>query len=93
MVIGVLQVEIHIPTSHTLKDKRSVVKSLKDQIHGRFNVAVAEVDADEKWQRATLGMSTVGEGRTYVQEVLKQVSEWLRTTHLVDVMRIDEEYV
>ncbi len=55
-----------MPTSHILKEKRAVVKSLKDQIRGWFNVAVAEVNADEKWQRATLGMSTVGEGRASV---------------------------
>ena len=53
MVIGVLQVEMHLPNTHSLKDKRSVVKSLKDQLRGRFNVAVAELAADEKWQRAT----------------------------------------
>ena len=93
MVIGILQVEVHIPASHTLKEKRAVVKSLKDQIRGRFNVAVAEINSDEKWQRATLGLSTIGEGRTYVQGILRQVSEWLRTTHVVELIRIDEEYM
>ncbi len=52
MVVGVLQVDVHLPRAHSLKEKRSVLNSLKDQLRGRFNVAVAEVDATEKWQRA-----------------------------------------
>ena len=93
MVVGLLQVELHLPQSHSLKDKRSVLKSLRDQLRGRFNIAVAEVDANEKWQRATVGVSTVGEDRAYVEGLLKQVTEWLRMTHLVALIRVEEEYL
>jgi len=92
MVVGVLQIEVHVPMSHSLKDKRSVLKSLRDQLRGRFNVAVAELSSNEKWQRATVGVSTVGEDRAYVEGLLRHVSEWLRGTRLVELIRIDEEY-
>ena len=49
MVVGILQVEVHVPRAQSLKDRRSVVKSLKDQLRGRFNISVAEVDLTEKW--------------------------------------------
>lgn len=93
MVVGVLRVEVHLPRAQSLKAKRSVLKSLKDQIRGRFNVSVAEVDANDLWQRATIGVSTVGENRAYTQARLREVAEWIRATRMADVIHIDEEYV
>ena len=93
MVVGLLQVEIHLPLAQSLKDKRSVVKSLKDQIRGRFNVSVAEVDPTELWQRATVGLSTVGESRTVVDRILDDVTEWIRSTRLVELIRVERDYV
>ena len=92
MVVGLLQVEIHLPLAQSLKDKRSVVKSLKDQIRGRFNVSVAEVDPTELWQRATVGLSTVGESRTIVDRILDDVTEWIRSTRLVELIRVERDY-
>ena len=93
MIIGLLQLDVHVPHAQSLKDKRSVVKRLKDQLRGRFNVAVAEVAANDTWQRATLGLSTVGEDRAYLHGVLSQVTEWVRATRLVELIRVDEEYL
>ncbi len=92
MVIGVLQVEVHVPTAQSLKDKRSVIKSLKDQLRGRFNVAVAELDPNETWQRATIGVSTLGEQRAYIEGLLAEATEWLRATRLVELIRVEQEY-
>ena len=93
MIVGVLHVDVHLPRAQSLKDKRSVVKSLKDQIRGRFNVAVAEVEANDLWQRATIGVSAVGEDRTHVEGLLHEVAEWIRVTHLVYVIQIEEESI
>jgi uncharacterized protein YlxP (DUF503 family) len=93
MIVGMLQVEVHLPNARSLKDKRSVLKSVRDQLRGRFNVAVAEVDSNDTWQRATLGLSTVGDDRAYLEGLLRQIAEWFRATRQVDVLRIDEEYL
>lgn len=92
MVVGVLRLELHVPTAQSLKDKRSVIKRIKDQIRGRFNVAVAEVDANETWQRATVGVSAVSDQRAYVEGLLVEVTEWLRATRLVELIRVEQEY-
>jgi uncharacterized protein YlxP (DUF503 family) len=92
MTVGLLQVELHVPDAQSLKDKRSVVKSLKDQLRGRFNIAVAEVDANEKWQRATVGISAIGDDRACVERLLRQVTEWLRMTHVAQLIRVEEAY-
>jgi len=92
MIIGVLQVEVRIPGAHSLKEKRSVLNSVKDQLRGRFNIAVAELDANEKWQRATVGISTVGEDRVSVDRLLQHVAEWMRMTPLIELIRVEQEY-
>ena len=91
-MVGILRVEVVVPASQSLKDKRSVIKSLREQLRGRFNIAVAEVEANDTWQRGALGMRTVGEDRQEVQGLLRQVAEWIRHTRLVDLVNIDEDY-
>lgn len=64
MVIGSLLITLHVPDSHSLKDKRQVVRSLTARLRRTFNVAVAEVDELDTWQLARLGVVTVsGDGR------------------------------
>lgn len=93
MVVGLLRIEVHLPNAQSLKDKRSVITSLKAQMRRRFNVSVVELDANEKWQRATFGVSTLGDHRTYVEGLLRQVTEWVQMTRLVNLIRIEEEYL
>ena len=57
--IGVLTLEIRVENSHSLKDKRQVVKSLKDRLRHKFNVSVAEIDYQDLWQRALVAAVTV----------------------------------
>ena len=92
MVVGVLQVEMHVPNAQSLKDKRSVIKRLKAQLRGRFNVSVAELAPNEMWQRATVGVSAVGDDRAAVSGVLRDVTEWLRHTPVVGLSRVEEDY-
>lgn len=93
MVVGLLQLDLHVPLAQSLKDKRSVLKRLKDQLRGRFNIAVAELEPSEQWQRATVGVATISEEKSYAQGVLRQVTEWVESTRLVNVIQIDEEYL
>ena len=69
--IGVLTLEIFVETSHSLKEKRHVVKSLKDRLRERFNVAVAEIDHLDAWQSATVAAVTVAGDRIRAEQVLQ----------------------
>ena len=71
--IGVLTLDLHIEHSHSLKDKRQVVRSLKDRLRSKFNVAAAELDHLDSWQRAVIGVVTLAGERSRVEEVLQQV--------------------
>ncbi len=56
MPVGLLTLEIHLPYSHSLKEKRAVLRKVRDRLRSRFNVAVAELDHRDVWQVATLGV-------------------------------------
>ena len=91
MVVGCLHVEFHVPDSHSLKDRRSVVKSLKERIRSRFGVAVAEVSETEHWQRAALGVAAVSGQRAEVERLLQEIVRWLREDRFVAVIHIEQE--
>jgi uncharacterized protein YlxP (DUF503 family) len=73
MVVGVCTLELEIPSSHSLKDKRHVVKSLTTRIRQSFNVSIAEVDSLDEWQNATLGIVCVSSDKNYAQGLLQKV--------------------
>ncbi|MGA2118512.1 MAG: DUF503 domain-containing protein [Bryobacteraceae bacterium] len=73
--IGVLTLELRIEDAHSLKDKRHVVKGLKDRLRARFNVAVAEIDFEDVWQRALVAAVTVSSSRENAEKVLQAVEE------------------
>lgn len=68
--IGVLTLEIYIEDSHSLKDKRHVVKSLKDRLRERFNVSVAEIDHLDSWQHSVIAAVTVANDRVRAEQIL-----------------------
>ncbi len=73
MPVGLLTLELHIPDAQSLKDKRQVLRSLKDRLRAKFNVAVAELDYQDTWQRSVVGIVTLSNEEQHVQESLQQV--------------------
>jgi uncharacterized protein YlxP (DUF503 family) len=73
--VGVLTLELRLEDSHSLKDKRHVVQSLKDRLRGKFNVAVAEIEYQDLWQRAVVAAVTVSPDRTHAEKVLQSVED------------------
>ena len=73
MIVGIMTIDLFIPDSTSLKVKRSAVKSLKDRIRSRFNVSVAELDHNDKWQRTSLGVVAVSNEGKHVESILGNV--------------------
>ena len=78
MHVGILQVEISIPDAMSLKDKRQVVKSLKDRIAHGHNVSIAEVGALDEHRRSIIGMAMVSNDRRYVEGALSKLVDFIR---------------
>jgi uncharacterized protein YlxP (DUF503 family) len=71
--IGVITFELRIDDAQSLKDKRHYVKGLKDRLRNKFNVAVAEIDAQDSWQRGVVACVTVSADRKYAEQLLEAV--------------------
>lgn len=73
MPIAHLSLELRIEGAQSLKDRRQVVRSLKDRLRHRFNISVAEVNPSELWQSASLGVVAISPSRAYLEGMMKQV--------------------
>lgn len=77
MILGSLRIELYLRNAHSLKDKRSVVKSVLQRLRNEFNVSTAEVDQQDRWQIAVLGVACVSSDRRYAEQQLQAVVDWL----------------
>lgn len=73
MPVAFLTLELRIEHAQSLKDKRQVVRSLKDRLRASFNVSVSEMGATHMWQTASLGVAAVSDSRDYLDGLMKQV--------------------
>lgn len=86
MVVGIANIEIHIPESESLKSKRHFLKRIKDRVKNRFNVSIAEVDHNDLWQRTTLGVSVVTNEQQFANQVLSQVVEFISREQGIQIL-------
>jgi uncharacterized protein YlxP (DUF503 family) len=73
MPVGVLTLEIQLPYVHSLKEKRAILLKIKDRLRARFNVAVAELDHQDVWQQATLGVVSISNSQPFLESVFQKI--------------------
>ncbi|HET8911933.1 MAG TPA: DUF503 domain-containing protein [Ktedonobacteraceae bacterium] len=88
MIIGISQITLHLPTAHSLKEKRQIIKSIAARVRNHFEVAIAEVEENERWQVAVFGVSCVSNSHQHVDEVLGHINRYIEETR-PDVMITD----
>jgi len=93
MVVGLLSVELHIGGAHSLKEKRFVLRGLKDRLRGKFNVSIAEVDFQDLWQRAGLAVVAVSNARAQVDRELAAVAAEIERLEPGLVSRTEVEFL
>jgi uncharacterized protein len=80
MIIGVSQITLHLPGSQSLKDKRQVITSVMTRVRNRFEVAIAEVAEQDRWQIAVLGITCVSNSSRHADEILGHVRQFIEET-------------
>ncbi len=73
MIIGFLSLEIHFPYARSLKEKRKILNSLKNKIKQKYNVAIAELDYQNKWQRTQIGIVTLNSQKSIVENLINRI--------------------
>jgi len=92
VIVGVLTLELFFPYARSLKDKRRILRSFKDRAR-RHNVALAELDFQDKWQRALIGAVTLNSQQAVVEEVLGRVLADARNLQEGEVVGQEIRYV
>ncbi len=93
MHIGVLVIEMLIYSSNSLKEKRYVLRSVKDRLKNKFNVSVAEIGYQEKWQRSQLGIVTVSNQHSHVENTLQQIFQFLDRIDTFEIVSYEFNYM
>ena len=90
MTVGVLRLTIYLPENHSLKGKRSVLRTIKARVRNKFNVSIAEAGDHDMWQRAMLGISQVGTDQGFVDAALREV---VRSIDDMQIAELGEEQI
>ena len=94
MNIGVAKVSLRIPENMSLKGKRQVVKSIIGRVKGKFDVAVAEVDDNDAWQLATIGLCCISNNRRHSNQVVSKAVDFIINGHFdVEVLDYETEII
>lgn len=94
LAVGVCRVKIRLPENHSLKGKRQVLRSLIARLHNKFNVSAAEIDDQDSWQIASLGISCVSNDDRHADEVMAAVIAFIRHERLdAEILDVETEVV
>lgn len=91
MLVGTVEIELYLPGVLSLKEKRFVMKSIKQRIRNQFNVSIAEVDYNDKWQRAGLGIACVSNDRRFIDSTLTKIMNFIQNEDRVEVINHNTE--
>jgi uncharacterized protein YlxP (DUF503 family) len=93
MHAAALRVDLHLPSVHSLKEKRGVIRPIIDGARNRFGVAAAEVDSQDRWQRAGLGFAAVGSAAGHVNALLDAVERFVWSFPEVEVLAVEFQWL
>ena len=91
MIIGICTCEIFIFNANSLKSKRSVVKSIIEKSKNRFNISIAEVGENDKWQKSIIAFSTISNDQKMVEETIEKVINFFDSYSEIEIINIDRE--
>ena len=91
MHVGICILHLQLSENHSLKEKRRVVKSIKDRVRNKFNVSIAEIDGLDKWQWATLGVVCVSNDARFANSVLSSVVNFIEGMHMAELVDYEIE--
>ena len=93
MVVGLCVVELFLPGSRSLKDKRVLIKGIKDRLRARFNLSLAEVEFQDLWQRAKIGMVSIASSRDVLHTTINKAIEIIENNAQCEIIDCQVEYL
>jgi uncharacterized protein YlxP (DUF503 family) len=91
MITGILSAKLFINNARSLKDKRQVLKSLEERLRHKFNISIAEVDDQDKWQIASIGVATVANDNKFICKTLDEIVNYIRLDPNAELIDYEQE--
>jgi len=91
MIVGTMAITLHAPWVHSLKGKRTIVKSICAKVSNKFNVSIAEIDAQDAHQTIVIGIATVANQVNQVDKVLDTIINFIETSTEAEIIKIERE--
>jgi uncharacterized protein YlxP (DUF503 family) len=91
MTLGLLQIIIRIPNSNSLKEKRMVLRSLKDKLRNKYNISLAEIDSHDKWQKSVLAIAKVDKERVMVDRAFCNIVDFIKDFNGIELVDYQTE--
>ncbi len=91
MYVGLCAFDIHIEHAQSLKAKRQILKKIIDNIKNKFPVSVAEVDGQDLWQRAVIGIAIVSSSSSIIESIFTKIEDFVENLHLCNVINVKKE--
>lgn len=93
MFIGILKIEIFIPYTQSLKEKRQVMNKAIDNLKNRYPISIAEVDEQDKWQKGVIGISLVSSNKKFLESLLDKIISYIETNFDFNIIEIEREII
>lgn len=91
MYVGLCSLDLHIEHAQSLKEKRQVVKKVIDNIRNKFPVSVSEVDEQDLWQRAVIGVAVVASSSSIIEGIFSKIEDFIENLHLCSIIDVKRE--
>lgn len=93
MIVGVMVLDLHAPGTHSLKEKRHIVSSVKEKIKNRFNVSLIESDEQDLWQKIQLAFAMVAQSRGIIEKTFVQIEDMIIDNYPVQMVTVSKDYI
>jgi len=93
MIIGSRIFDLHIPGCRSLKEKRAVIKSLRERLRTRFNISVAEIEHQNLWQRSTIAIVAVNQSKAYIDGLFDKILTLIELEKRIVIINIETEFL
>ncbi len=92
MIVGIMVIDLFSKSTHSLKEKRNIITSIKEKLKQKFNISIIESDYQDTWQKIQLAISMVSNSRVMIEKVFDQIEDFIYLNYPVQLVAVNKEY-
>jgi uncharacterized protein YlxP (DUF503 family) len=93
VIVGIMVIDLFSNSTHSLKEKRNIITSIKEKLKQKFNISIIESDFQDRWQKIQLAISMVSNSRVMIEKVFDQIEDFIYLNYPVQLIAVNKEYL